>query len=141
METVVCFGTFDGLDAGHEILLTHAASQAPRLCVLVEPDVSVLERHGQLPASGEFERLTIVRSHPVVDDVRIVHPNQVLEVSISLNAAVIVIPFFDIRLRAKLEEEAQSLGLTLDVMSGPPTDAPDLAEAELRDYPMDALPI
>ncbi len=140
MPTVVCYGTFDGLDAGHEAHLMHAANQGTLICVLVEPDRSIVERLGQLPASGESERLELVRRHSAVRDARIVHPDRILEEALGLGAEIIVVPFSDRILKQALIDEAQTKNVLVTIMEGPPIKT-SFDEPEAPEYPVDALPL
>ena len=68
MTTVICFGTFDSLHAGHEDYFRQAREHGERLVVVVSRDVTVMDVKGDLPAMNEDERRMGVEGHAYVDE-------------------------------------------------------------------------
>lgn len=70
-KIAMCFGTFDGLHAGHEDYFRQAKEYADELFVVVSRDETVVDLKGQLPLNNEQDRLNVVLTHPNVDDARL----------------------------------------------------------------------
>ena len=67
--TVITFGTFDVLHVGHIRVLTRSAALGDRLVVGVSSDALNYSKKGRNPVFSQDERLEIVASLKVVDDV------------------------------------------------------------------------
>ncbi len=67
--TVITFGTFDVLHVGHVRVLSRSAALGDRLVVGVSSDALNLSKKGRNPVFSQDERLEIVASLKVVDDV------------------------------------------------------------------------
>jgi glycerol-3-phosphate cytidylyltransferase len=67
--TVITFGTFDVLHVGHIRVLTRSAALGDRLVVGVSSDALNFSKKGRNPVFSEDERLEIVASLKVVDEV------------------------------------------------------------------------
>jgi glycerol-3-phosphate cytidylyltransferase len=67
--TVITFGTFDVLHVGHIRVLTRSAALGDRLVVGVSSDALNLSKKGRNPVFSQDERLEIVSSLKVVDEV------------------------------------------------------------------------
>ncbi|MBI2485106.1 adenylyltransferase/cytidyltransferase family protein [Candidatus Uhrbacteria bacterium] len=70
-ETVVVFGTFDGLHEGHRAFFREAKACADRLVVVVARDVTVQLLKGRPVRYSEQTRMEMVRREPAVDEVRL----------------------------------------------------------------------
>ena len=68
-RTVITFGTFDVLHVGHVRVLKRAAEYGDRLVVGVSADELNIAKKGRAPVFDQDERLEIVSSLKVVDDV------------------------------------------------------------------------
>ena len=68
-RTVITFGTFDVLHVGHVRVLKRAAEYGDRLVVGVSADELNIAKKGRAPVFYQDERLEIVSSLKVVDDV------------------------------------------------------------------------
>lgn len=69
MKTVITFGTFDILHIGHINILHRAKALGDRLVVGISTDALNYSKKERYPVYPEAERLEIVRSLRVVDDV------------------------------------------------------------------------
>ena len=69
MATVMVFGTYDLLHAGHEFFLRQAKKHGDRLLVCVARDKTVIKLKGTIPVEPELKRLAKLQSLPFVDDV------------------------------------------------------------------------
>lgn len=67
--TVITFGTFDVLHVGHIRVLTRSAALGDRLVVGVSSDALNFSKKGRNPVFSQDERLEIVASLKVVDEV------------------------------------------------------------------------
>jgi len=68
-RTVITFGTFDVLHVGHIRVLKRAAALGDRLVVGVSADELNLAKKGRAPVFDQAERMEIVSSLRMVDDV------------------------------------------------------------------------
>ncbi len=67
--TVITFGTFDVLHVGHVRVLTRSAALGDRLVVGVSSDALNFSKKGRNPVFSQDERVEIVASLKVVDEV------------------------------------------------------------------------
>lgn len=67
MITVLVFGTFDVIHAGHKWFLKEAHKLGDRLVAVVSRDSFVLEQKGALPRENELSRIHALRSRGLVD--------------------------------------------------------------------------
>ena len=68
-RTVITFGTFDVFHVGHIRVLQRAAALGDRLVVGVSADALNVAKKGRAPIYSQDERMEIVASLRVVDDV------------------------------------------------------------------------
>ena len=68
-RTVITFGTFDVFHVGHIRVLQRAAALGERLVVGVSADALNLAKKGRAPVYSQEERMEIVASLRVVDEV------------------------------------------------------------------------
>jgi glycerol-3-phosphate cytidylyltransferase len=68
-RTVITFGTFDVFHVGHIRVLQRAAALGDRLVVGVSADALSVAKKGRAPIYSQDERMEIVASLRVVDDV------------------------------------------------------------------------
>ena len=68
-RTVITFGTFDVFHVGHIRVLQRAAALGDRLVVGVSADALNLAKKGRAPMYSQEERMDIVASLQVVDEV------------------------------------------------------------------------
>lgn len=68
-RTVITFGTFDVFHVGHVRMLQRAAEHGDRLVVGVSADELNIRKKGRAPVFTEDERMEIVSSLKVVDEV------------------------------------------------------------------------
>ena len=68
-RTVITFGTFDVFHVGHIRVLQRAAALGDRLVVGVSADALNIAKKGRAPVYTQDERMEIVASLKVVDDV------------------------------------------------------------------------
>jgi glycerol-3-phosphate cytidylyltransferase len=68
-RTVITFGTFDVFHVGHVRVLQRAAALGDRLVVGVSADALNIAKKGRAPIYTQDERMEIVSSLKVVDDV------------------------------------------------------------------------
>jgi glycerol-3-phosphate cytidylyltransferase len=68
-RTVITFGTFDVFHVGHVRVLKRAAELGDRLVVGVSADALNIAKKGRAPVFNQDERLEIIASLAVVDEV------------------------------------------------------------------------
>ncbi|MEO5743857.1 MAG: adenylyltransferase/cytidyltransferase family protein [Terracoccus sp.] len=68
-RTVITFGTFDVFHVGHVRVLARAAALGDRLVVGVSADALNVAKKGRAPVFNQDERLEIISSLAVVDEV------------------------------------------------------------------------
>jgi FAD synthetase len=68
MKTVIAFGTFDLLHAGHLHYLQQAKALGDKLIVVVARDETVKETKGKLPVNDEQHRLEMIAALKPVDN-------------------------------------------------------------------------
>lgn len=68
-RTVITFGTFDVFHVGHVRVLARAAELGDRLVVGVSADALNVAKKGRAPVFNQDERLEIISSLKVVDEV------------------------------------------------------------------------
>lgn len=68
-RTVITFGTFDVFHVGHVRVLARAAELGDRLVVGVSADALNVAKKGRAPVFNQDERLEIISSLAVVDEV------------------------------------------------------------------------
>ncbi len=68
-RTVITFGTFDVFHVGHVRVLARAAELGDRLVVGVSADALNIAKKGRSPVFNQDERVEIISSLAVVDDV------------------------------------------------------------------------
>lgn len=71
LKTVLVFGTFDKLHAGHRFFLETAKTHGDRLVVVVARDHNVQALKGHWPHDHEAERLAKVKAEPAVTEARL----------------------------------------------------------------------
>ncbi|MBI4598748.1 adenylyltransferase/cytidyltransferase family protein [Candidatus Uhrbacteria bacterium] len=67
-HTILVFGTFDGIHAGHVSFLRQARLLGDRLVVVVARDITVQVLKGRPPQHTEADRLDAVRALSLVDE-------------------------------------------------------------------------
>lgn len=68
-RTVITFGTFDVFHVGHVRVLQRAAALGDRLVVGVSADALNVAKKGRPPVFDQYERMEIISSLKVVDEV------------------------------------------------------------------------
>ena len=74
MKTVLVFGTFDSLHAGHLYFLSQARGWGKRLVVSVARDEFVISVKGKTPEHGERSRIDRLRESGLADEVYLSDP-------------------------------------------------------------------
>jgi FAD synthetase len=68
MRTILVFGTFDGIHAGHRAFFVEAHKYGDRLIVAVAQDAVVEELKGRPPKRSLAERIAALEKEPLVDE-------------------------------------------------------------------------
>lgn len=69
MKTVMAFGTFDFIHAGHLFLFEQARKYGDHLTIVVGRDVNVAKVKGEAPIHTEKERVRILKHIDLIDEV------------------------------------------------------------------------
>lgn len=115
-KIVMCFGTFDGLHAGHEDYFRQAKDQGDELIVIVSRDVTVVDLKGDLPRINESDRLTVVSNHPFVDDARLGYAEDKYRIIEEIQPDVICLGHDQEAFTENLDAELSRRGLSASIV-------------------------
>ena len=116
MQTVLCFGTFDGLHLGHEDYFRQAKEYGGHLTVIVARDETVNAVKGRLPRATQDVRLQAVKAHPLVDEARLGLPGDKYQVIEEVKPDVIVLGYDQQAFTDTLEDTLRARGLSCKVV-------------------------
>lgn len=115
-KIAMCFGTFDGLHAGHEDYFRQAKDLADELVVIVARNATTVDVKGNLPRMNEEERLTAVREHPFVDDARLGYDDDKYRVLEDVRPDVICLGYDQEVFTENLDAELARRGLSAEIV-------------------------
>ncbi len=115
-KIALCFGTFDGLHAGHEDYFRQAKDLADELYVVVARDGTVLDVKGNLPRSSQEERLHAVQEHPLVDDARLGYEDDKFRVIEEVKPDIICLGYDQEAFTENIDAELARRGLSADIV-------------------------
>src|SRR4051812_44083527 len=115
-KLAMCFGTFDGLHAGHEDYLRQAKDLADELFVVVARDETVVDLRGNLPANNEQDRLAAIVAHPYVDDARLGYLDDKYRIIEEMHPDIICLGHDQEAFTERLEAELARRGIAATVM-------------------------
>lgn len=136
MIRVLCFGTFDGLHAGHDAFLRQASSIGDELWVVLARDTTVVHVKGQLPAINEQDRLRAIQAHPAVHGARLGHLEDKYQVVDEICPHVIVLGYDQQAFTDRLEAELTRRGHTIEIRRAEPYRADLYKTSKLRPKPV-----
>ena len=93
MITVMVFGTFDILHAGHRYVFREAKKLGDELFVVVGRDSTVLRLKGALPVHTEALRLKVVASSDLVDTAVLGDPSDFYKVIVDIHPDIICLGY------------------------------------------------
>ena len=111
----MCFGTFDGLHAGHEDYFRQAKDLADELFVVVARDSTVVDVKGNLPHNGQDERLHAVLEHPLVDDARLGYEDDKYRILEEVKPDIICLGYDQEAFTENLDGELARRGLSAEI--------------------------
>lgn len=114
-KIAMCFGTFDGLHAGHEDYFRQAKELADELVVIVARDTTVVDVKGDLPAMNQDARLAAVQEHPMVDEARLGYPDDKYRVLEEVQPDVICLGYDQEAFTENLDAELARRGLSASI--------------------------
>lgn len=129
-KIVMCFGTFDGLHAGHEDYFRQAKELGDELFVVVARDVTVVDVKGDLPARNEQDRLATVVEHPFVDEARLGYPDDKYRIIEEVKPEVLCLGYDQEAFTENLDMELARRGLSVMIIRCEPY-MPDLYKSSL----------
>ncbi|MFH0713760.1 MAG: adenylyltransferase/cytidyltransferase family protein [Candidatus Micrarchaeota archaeon] len=113
MKLVMAFGTFDLLHLGHVVLFQQARALGDKLIVVISRDENVIKIKGKPPLFTEGERLKIVASLKVVDEVVLGDTNNFFAAVVKYRPAVICLGYDQKTLGEKeIREKLDEMGLS-----------------------------
>lgn len=112
----MCFGTFDGMHAGHEDFFRQAKDHGDELIVIVARDVTVLDVKGDLPGINENDRLATVSNHPFVDDARFGNPGDKYKIIEEVQPDIICLGYDQEAFTENLDAELSRRGLSASIV-------------------------
>lgn len=116
MKTVMIFGTFDILHAGHIDLMKQARTHGDRLIAVVARDERVIDLKGTKSVHDEDERMTILGHIDLVDEVVLGDRDDVYKVIETIRPDVIGLGYDQVAYTDQLEEKLSSFGLDTDIV-------------------------
>lgn len=129
-KIAMCFGTFDGLHAGHEDYFRQAKEYGDELFVVVSRDETVVDLKGQLPLNNEDDRLRVVASHPNVDDARLGYLDDKYKIIDEIRPDIICLGHDQEAFTERLEAELARRGIAATVVRCIPYE-PDIRSSSL----------
>ncbi|MFZ2803888.1 MAG: adenylyltransferase/cytidyltransferase family protein [Patescibacteria group bacterium] len=114
-KIAMCFGTFDGLHAGHEDYFRQAKELADELVVIVARDTTVVDVKGDLPSMNEDARLHAVQEHPLVDEARLGYTDDKYKVLEEIQPDVICLGYDQEAFTENLDTELARRGLSATI--------------------------
>lgn len=134
-KIAMCFGTFDGIHAGHEDYFRQAKEMADELYVVVAKDVTALEVKGNLPNTNEMDRLLAVQEHPLVDDARLGYEDDKYRVLEEVKPDIICLGHDQEAFTENLDAELARRGLSADIVRCHPYQPETFKSSLLRGAP------
>lgn len=116
MKTVMIFGTFDFLHAGHFHVFSNARALGDRLVVVVARDHRVETLKGVCPIHDEEERVDMLRHVDLIDEAILGHDDDVYALVQEYRPGVIALGYDQQHFVDKLEEKIKEFGLDTQVV-------------------------
>ena len=135
MIRVLCFGTFDGLHAGHDAFLRQVAEAGDEVWVVLARDTTVVHVKGQLPAINEVDRLRAVAAHPSVTEARLGHLDDKYAIIEEIRPKIIVLGYDQQAFTTGLEAELARRGHAIEIRRARPYQADFYKTSKLRPRP------
>jgi FAD synthetase len=136
MIRVLCFGTFDGLHAGHDAFLRQAVNLGEEVWVVISRDVTVVHVKGQLPAINQEDRLKAVQAHPAVTEARLGHVDDKYQVIDEIRPQIILLGYDQQAFTDKLQAELDRRGHAIEIRRAKPYQADWYKTSKLRPPPL-----
>lgn len=115
MKTVMVFGTFDILHAGHISLLKQAKKMGEKLVVVVARDTTATSVKGSAPLHNEKERMAMLRELRVVDAIQLGDKVDRYKVIKAVRPDVIALGYDQTAFVSGLREKIKEFGLKTKV--------------------------
>lgn len=134
MTTVMVFGTFDIIHAGHLHLFKQAKKHGDKLVVAVARDVNVKKIKKAKSLHIEKERLEMLSHLNLVDKVILGHKTNPYEPVIRIKPDVIALGYDQKEYVEKLSEFLATAGLKCKIVRLPPYQEERLKTSKIRKY-------
>lgn len=135
MIRVLCFGTFDGLHAGHDAFLRQVAEAGDEVWVVLARDITVVHVKGQLPAINEQDRLKALQVHPSVYQARLGNLEDKYQVIDEIRPQIIVLGYDQKAFTSDLGSELAKRGHMVEIRRAKPYQADFYKTSKLRPPP------
>lgn len=135
MIRVLCFGTFDGLHAGHDAFLKQVAEAGDEVWVVLARDITVVHVKGQLPAINENDRLKALQAHPIVYQARLGNLEDKYQVIDEIRPQAIVLGYDQEAFTKGLAAELERRGHAVEIRRARPYQADRYKTSKLRPPP------
>ena len=116
MKTVMVFGTFDIVHAGHLHMFREAKEYGDRLIAVVARDINVEKVKNLGPLHNENERLYFLQNIKLVDEVVLGDEKDVYKVIKEIKPDVIALGYDQKVYVDRLEEEIMNVGLNTQIV-------------------------
>lgn len=126
MKTVMVFGTFDFLHAGHFSVFKQAKKYGEHLIVVIGRDVTVTKVKGKSPIHSERERKEMVEHIDYVDEVLLGSRSNVYKIILKKRPHTIAIGYDQVAFVDDLKDNLLKLGLKITVIKLKPYQAKKL---------------
>lgn len=116
MKTVLLFGTFDLLHAGHLNVFKQARKLGDRVVVIVGRDANVKKIKGQAPLNSEKDRLELLKHIDLIDEVMLGAKNNVYDLIKTIKPQVIALGYDQQAYTEKLQDKLVEFNLPTKIV-------------------------
>ncbi len=116
MKTVLLFGTFDLLHAGHLNVFKQARKLGDRVVVIVARDVNVKKIKGTLPLNTEKERLELLQHIDLIDEAILGAKDNIYQIIKIIKPQVIALGYDQEAYTEKLPEKLLEYKLNVKIV-------------------------
>lgn len=132
MKTVLLFGTFDVLHAGHLNVFKQARKLGDKVVVIVGRDVNVKKIKGHSPLNSETDRLELLKHIDLIDEVMLGAKNNVYELIKKIKPTVIALGYDQQAFTEKLQDKLVAFKLKTKIVRLKPHRATTKKSSKLK---------
>ncbi len=134
MKTVMLFGTFDLLHAGHIAFFKQGRKFGDKLIVVVARDVNVQKTKGQLPLHNEKERLELLKHIDIIDQAVLGDAHDVYKVIKKMKPNVVALGYDQVAFTDKLQAKLTEFKLATKIVRLKPYQAQTKKSSKLKEH-------